>query len=105
MTIAVLLGLGLVGVSIALGMLYRNETAIARATLEAELRGQSLTDSERDLLLAEYDNAARFLTAFVFGTVGVGLVGFGGALGLFEVLATLGAGRVSKPVPGPPGAE
>jgi len=83
--IAAAVGLGLVSLSVALGSLYNIELEVRASLLEAELRGHSLTDSEQDTLLAAFDKPSQFWTAFVGGTAGIGLLGFGGVLSIFEL--------------------
>ncbi|MEM1184942.1 MAG: hypothetical protein AAGI53_08050 [Planctomycetota bacterium] len=89
--------------------MYNIELQVRASLLDAELRGQSLTDSEQDTLLAVFDKPSQFWTAFVGGTAGVGLLGFGGVLLLFELAVLLfrrraPAGELSLEDIRPPGA-
>ncbi|MEM7755456.1 MAG: hypothetical protein AAF297_07445 [Planctomycetota bacterium] len=101
------IAIGLVGVSIALGTLYQTELRIERAKLEAQLAGYELDDSEQSVLLATFDQRGPFLTALISGTAGVGLLGLGGVLGLFELASLFGrpAAAAAKTVPGPAGTK
>ena len=100
--IAVCVALGLAGVSIALGTLYRSGLEIERAELEARLNGYELDESEQSLVLATFDRPGSFWTALVSGTLGASLLGLGGVLGLF-VLAD--AVRGPRGLPGRRGME
>lgn len=93
--VAVLIGLGLMGLSIALGTLYLGEVEMSRAALEAELRGETLEESGQEALLATFDNPARFWTALVSGTVGVGMLGVGGVLALYQLASAWPGGRTT----------
>ena len=105
MLVAACVALGLVGVSIALGTLYRSGLEIERAKLEAKLKGYELDESEQSLVLATFDQPGAFWTALVSGTAGVGLIGLGGALGTFELVSLLRRPIATDAVPGPSGAK
>lgn len=82
---AALCAIGLAGVSIALGLLYRDQSLQERALAELSIAYQRPLDaSDNDDILAAWDPGL-WLGALVSGTAGVALLGAGGVVFLYDL--------------------
>lgn len=78
----VFIGLGLLSVGVALGLLYLDVRELEIRVAQAELDGG---DSDDAGVLAMIGHTGNVLAALVFGSLGAGLTGAGCVLAFFEL--------------------
>ena len=82
--IVLLVGLGLFFIGVALGLIYMDFRSREGAWVELA-HDNTLTDAERDLLMANWEEDSQTWAALVTGSLGAALTGAGGVLLIMEL--------------------